>query len=84
MPFSVFILSRLPINITFKSKCPVLILLSFIEFDFKHIFRNQISCNFLLNMTSHNNDDDDYVYYGQDILAEEVSDEIQEVSDDCD
>ena len=29
-----------------------------------------------------NNDDNDYVYFGQD--AEEVSDEIQEVSDDCD
>ena len=76
-------MSRLPINITFKSKCPVLILLSFIEFDFKRIFRNQSSCNFLFNMTSHNNDDD-YVYYGQDILAEEETEEIQEVSDNCD
>ena len=41
----------------------------------------KISCNFLFNMTI-NNDDNDYVYFGQD--AEEVSDEIQEVSDDCD
>ena len=68
--------------------CPnLLILLSLLDsliLNVKYISRNQISCNFLLNMTSHNNDDDDYVYYGQDILAEEVSDEIQEVSDDCD
>ena len=40
-----------------------------------------ISCNFIFNMTSHN-DDDDYVYFGQDDV--EASDEIQEVSDDCD
>ena len=58
--------------------CPSL---TFIQrlIDFKSISRNQISYNFLLNMTSHNNDDDDYVYYGQD-----VSEDIQEVSDDCD
>ena len=81
MPFSVFILSRFPINISFKSKCPVLILLSFLD----SLILNSlaVSCNFLLNMTSLNNDDD-YVYYGQDILVEEVSEEIQEVSDDCD
>ena len=41
----------------------------------------KISCNFIFNMTSHI-DDDDYVYFGQD--AVEASDEIEEVSDDCD